>query len=154
MRRLSATGLIVGLFVSSPGTSVLAQGGVQGGVPQQEGPIVSSAVRAVATLQAEAEAPARRRSMARTWTGVALLGGGAAIAFAYGGQPSCVTETAPGYRYEACSYDSDDDPALMVGSGLAVVGLLLATMWSDVPANAIGVSVAPGRVTVGKTFGF
>ncbi len=148
VRRLSVVGLVLGLLLSS--TSVLAQGSA----PRHEGTIVASAVRAVATLQTEAEEPARRRSMARTWTGVALIGGGAAIAVAYGGQPSCVTERAPGYYYEACNYDSDDDPALMVGSALAAVGLLLATMWSDVPANAIEVSVAPGRVRVGKTFGF
>ena len=36
--------------------------------------------------------------------------------------------------------------------GLIGTGVLLATVWSDVPANAIDFGMAPGRVQVGKTF--
>ena len=155
MQSLSVTGLAFGLLVSSLGTSILAQGGVQGGAPRQEGTIVSSAVRAVATLQAEAEEPARRRSMTRTWGGIALIGAGFAISYGFGADPCTVIER-PNYYYEECRYGTDApmNAADWVGVGAIVVGMGLATMWSDVPANAITVSVAPDRVRVGKTFGF
>ena len=42
-----------------------------------------------------------------------------------------------------------------VGAGLTVSGVLLATIWSDVPvARDLDFTPTPGRVTVGRTFGF
>ena len=41
------------------------------------------------------------------------------------------------------------------GVALAVTGVLLATLWSDVPARPhIDFAVTPDRIQVGKTFGF
>ena len=41
------------------------------------------------------------------------------------------------------------------GIGLAVAGVLLTTVWSDVPANPhLDIAVTPDSIQVGKTFGF
>ena len=54
--------------------------------------------------------------------------------------PLCVTETYT--------------PGIAAAAGLLGTGILLATVWSDVPANAIDFRIAPGRFQVGKSFGF
>ena len=47
-------------------------------------------------------------------------------------------------------------PALLWGGvGAIAVGTLLSTVWSDVPiARDLNVQVSPGRVAVGRSFGF
>ena len=70
--------------------------------------------------------------------GVAMLAGGGLMA-AYYGASTCG---------EAATLFS-------VGAGVAVVGVLFATIWSDVPvARDLDFTAAPGRVTVRRTFGF
>ena len=56
---------------------------------------------------------------------------------------SCVSETE---WYKPLGYP---------GVALAATGVLLATVWSDVPANPhIDFAVTPHRIQVAKTFGF
>ena len=69
--------------------------------------------------------------MRRSWGGVGLILAGAVLA---------------GHRIERtrCS-----------GFGAATPGVLLATVWSDVPvARSVDVSATPGGFRIGKTFAF
>lgn len=111
--------------------------------------ILGSAERAAvlfAVEQAGGEEPARRRSMARTWGGVALIGVGLIMPIqqekcaAIFGISACVTEMYT--------------PGVVAAVGLIGTGVMLATVWADVPAHAIDLRVAPDRIEVGKTFGF
>ena len=155
MRRLAVIGLIPGMLISS--TSVAAQGGA----PVQAGKILDSAyrggeqiVRAVAAHsgQAAAPEPTRRRSMARTWGGAVLMGLGLTTVVKFGGE-RCVRDSGPNYYFEECSFNSDS-AANSAGTLMFAVGLLLATIWSDVPMESLDFELAPGRVRVGKTIGF
>ena len=111
--------------------------------------ILASAERATVRFAAEQsgdEAPARRRSMARTWGGVALIGVGLVMPIqqekcaAIFGISACVTEMYT--------------PGVVAAVGLIGAGVMLATVWADVPANAIDLQVAPDRIEIGKTLGF
>lgn len=111
--------------------------------------ILASAERAAVRLAAEQagdEEPARRRSMARTWGGVALIGVGLVIPIqqekcaAIFGISACVTEMYT--------------PGVVAAVGLIGAGVMLATVWADVPANAVDLRVAPDRIEIGKTLGF
>lgn len=106
----------------------------------------TAAVRFAAEQQADDE-PARRRSMGRTWGGVALIGVGLIMPVQ---QETCVTL----FGVEAGCVTEAYTPGIAAAVGLIGTGVLLATVWSDVPANAIDFGIAPGRVQVGKTFGF
>ena len=85
--------------------------------------------------------------MGRTWGGVALMVGGllvpvqtetCVVLFGSGG---CVKET---YAL-----------GVAIAVGMIGSGLLLATVWSDIPANpSIDFAVSPDRVQVGKSFGW
>ena len=100
------------------------------------------------------EAP-RRRSWGRTWAGSGLAGGGFLIwANGYSIQDSARLDCDYGY-YQAC--DSSDGLLLSyVGIGTGVLGVLLMTTWSDVPAaDSLAVSVTPdGGVLASKSFGW
>jgi hypothetical protein len=114
-----------------------------------EGAILQSAERAAAGLALQSEASGNRRSRGRTWAGLVMIATGAALASATrrtvtrsGGV--LVSETKDWY-----------EPIAYPGIGVAVTGVLLATISSDVPANSqVDFAVTPGRVRVGKTFGF
>ena len=56
----------------------------------------------------------------------------------------------------ACTSETEwYKPLSYPGIGIAVTGVLLATVWSDAAANAhIDLAVTPDRIRVGKTFGF
>ena len=117
--------------------------------PPSEGTILQSAERAAAGLALQSEASGSRRSRGRTWAGLVMIATGAALASATrrtvtrsGGV--LVSETKDWY-----------EPIAYPGIGVAVTGVLLATISSDVPANSqVDFAVTPGRVRVGKTFGF
>ena len=110
--------------------------------------ILRSAERAAAGMELQSGAPGNRRSRGRTWSGMVMIAAGAVLTTAVtearvcsGG--SCTREERP-YK-----------PAAYAGIGLAVAGVLLATVWSDIPANPhVDFAVTPNRIQVGKTFGF
>ena len=113
-----------------------------------QGVIIQSAERAAVGMELQSGATRSWRSRSRTWAGMIMIAGGAVLMSGKketvrctGGD--CVSETE---RYKALVYP---------GVGLAVTGVLLATVWSDVPANPhIDFAVTPNRIQVGKTFGF
>ena len=95
----------------------------------------------------------RERSAGRTWAGVTMLAAGGIMA-AYYGASTCAENRFAG---EILDIRSCGEAATLfsVGAGVAVVGVLFATIWSDVPvARDLAVQVSPGRLTVGRTFGF
>lgn len=112
--------------------------------------VESAAVEAgvAAGVAAQGGQQLRQRSMARTWGGVALIGVGLLMPAQqetcltlFGAEAGCVTELYA--------------PGIAAGVGLIGTGVLLATVWSDVPVRpSIDFTVAPDRVEVGKTFGF
>jgi hypothetical protein len=118
------------------------------GSAQPQGTILQSAERAAAGMGLQTGATRSWRSRSRTWAGMIMIAGGAVLMSGHketvrctGGD--CVSETE---RYKALVYP---------GIGLAVTGVLLATVWSDVPANPhIDFAVTPDGIQVGKTFGF
>ena len=113
-----------------------------------QGVILQSAERTAVGMELQPGATRSSRSRSRTWAGMIMIAGGAVLMSGKketvrctGGD--CVSETE---RYKALVYP---------GIGLAVTGVLLATVWSDVPANPhIDFAVTPDRIQVGKTFGF
>lgn len=100
-----------------------------------------------ATVQTADNEPPRRRSMARTWGGVALIGVGLAMPIQ---QETCLTL----FGVEAACATEMYTPGVAAAVGFIGAGVMLATIWSDVPANVIDFGIAPGRVHVGKTIGF
>ena len=121
---------------------------VAGSAQPRQGTILPSAERAAAGMALQTGVTRNWRSRSRTWAGMIMIAGGAVLMSGKketvrctGGD--CVSETE---RYKALVYP---------GIGLAVTGVLLATVWSDVPANPhIDFAVTPDRIQVGKTFGF
>ena len=113
-----------------------------------QGVILQSAEHAAVGMELQSGATRSWRSRRRTWAGMIMIAGGAVLMSGKketvrctGGD--CVSETE---RYKALVYP---------GIGLAVTGVLLATVWSDMPANPhVDFVVTPNRVEVGKTFGF
>ncbi len=121
---------------------------IPGLAQQPQGAILQSAERAAVGMELQSGATRSWRSRSRTWAGMIMIAGGAVLMSGKketvrctGGD--CVSETE---RYEALVYP---------GIGLAVTGVLLATVWSDVPANPhVDFAVTPDRIEVGKTFAF
>lgn len=129
------------------------------------GPILESAERAIeSALEAEENggllqtSGARRRSLGRTIGGGILIGIGVPMFLAgmlasedFGGT-TCVNGD--------CITVSVDTGGLGkgvagLGGGMTVVGALLVSVWSDVPAvNSLDLQVTPTRIQVGKSFGF
>ena len=118
---------------------------------QQTQPLKAAAMNAAAQ-----QSPAnltRQRSMGRTWTGVAMIGGGAFLTL-YAATSTCA-ETA----FASAVFDTQTcgQAWTKVGAGLGVatVGVLLATVFSDVPVmNAITIAPTQGGVQAGTSFGF
>lgn len=94
-----------------------------------------------ATEQADEE-PARRRSMARTWGGVGLIVAGLVVPVG--------VERGIG-TYKRTEYHPG---GVLVAAGLVGAGVMLATVWSDVPANSVGFTPLPGGGRIGASFGF
>ena len=117
---------------------------------QPEGAILESAERAAVGMELQSDASGSRRSRGRTRAGLVMIAAGGLLATAIkrsktcSGDPwTCTSETQ---WYKPLSYP---------GIGIAVTGVFLATVWSDVPANAhVDLAVTPDRIHVGKTFGF
>ena len=116
------------------------------------GPILESAER-LAVAAAMQSDDARVRSSGRTWAGVTMLAAGGIMA-AYYGSSSCASNRAAGILFDVRSC-GEAGTMTGIGIGLAVTGVLYATIWSDVPANrSIDLRVDPGRIAAGKTFGW
>ncbi len=123
---------------------------IAGSAQPPEGVVLQSAERAAVGMELQSNAAGRRRSRGRTWAGLVMIASGAVLATAVkrtetcGGDPgTCAIETEP---FKALSYP---------GIGMAVTGVLLATVWSDVPASPhVDFAVTPDRIRIGKTFGF
>lgn len=121
---------------------------VAGSAQPPQGGILPSAERAAAGMTLQTGVTRNWRSRSRTWAGMIMIAGGAVLMSGKketvrctGGD--CVSETE---RYK---------PLVYPGIGLAVTGVLLVTVWSDIPANPhIDFAVTPDRIQVGKTFGF
>ena len=111
-------------------------------------PLVATAEEAAQQTSQE-----RVRSMGRTWTGVALIGGGAFIT-AHAATSTCATTSFASalFNTQTCGQAWTKIGA---GLGLATTGVLLATVWSDVPVMR-NLTVAPtrGGVHFGASFGF
>lgn len=110
--------------------------------------IFRSVERKALAMELRSEGAGSRRSGGRTWTGVAMIAAGVALTTA--------KKTTEACRGGVCTYRTEwIKSAGHPGMGLAVAGVLLATVWSDVPANPhLDVAVTPDGVQVGKTFGF
>ncbi len=121
---------------------------VAGSAQPPHGAILPSAERAAVGMELQSGATRSWRSRSRTWAGMIMIAGGAVLMSGKketvrctGGD--CVSETE---RHKALVYP---------GIGLAVTGVLLATVWSDIPANPhVDFAVTPDRIEIGKTFGF
>ena len=107
--------------------------------------ILQKAERAAVGLDLRRDASDRRRSAGRTSLGIAMIGFGVMTSV----QKPCVL------RVEGTCLQKTEWYERAPGVALAVGGILLATVWSDVEAlSAVDVAVAPDRVHVGKTWGF
>ena len=132
MRILTVAAALVALVVSLP---------VQAETIQEAAKrAVAAAVEAAAVQDGGVE---RRRSMARTWGGVGLMAAGLFVPL--------VCLSAPGKEGGwSCEMTAS---GVATTAGMVGSGLLLATVWSGVPA-APSIDFGPGRVRVGKTFGW
>lgn len=95
----------------------------------------------------------RERSTTRTWVGavMATVGGLAMIGAAVS---DCADNDVLAALLDVPTCGQLKG-VLGLGAGLTAGGILLATIWSDVPvARDLDFTAAPGRVTVGRTFGF
>ena len=90
-----------------------------------------------------------RRSIGRTSAGVSMIAVGSLLATANTKTTLCILDSP-------CISDRTwNKPVGYTGAALVVTGVLLATVWSDAPANPhINFTVTPDRIQVGKTFGF
>ena len=109
----------------------------------------------VATAEESAQqAPSqeRTRSMARTWGGVAMIAGGSILATAR--EEVCFAVVGFGVAVGGCE-TTWHKPLGFTGIGVAAAGVLLATVWSDVPVMR-NMTVVPkrGGVQVGASFRF
>ena len=121
---------------------------IAGLAQQPEGVILQSAERAAVGMELQSDASGSRRSRGRTWAGLVMIAAGGALATAVKRMETCSGDTCTSETewYKPLSYP---------GIGMVVTGVLLATVWSDAPANAhIDLAVTPDRIQVGKTFGF
>ena len=115
--------------------------------------LLESAERLAAATVLQQEGPERERSVARTWIGVAMAAGGAAMAVYSSGLP-CADDSA---LREQLGVRSCVGTNSVFGASLGAMlgGALLALAWSDVPAaRDLSVGAAPGRVSVGRRFGW
>ncbi len=117
------------------------------GVAQQpDGVILQSAGRAAVGIELQSDASGNRRSMSRTWAGVGMIASGALLTATVKTTETCFPCIRESEWYK---------PLGFTGIGIALTGVLLATVWSDVPANPhIDLTVTSDRIEVDKTFGF
>ena len=113
--------------------------------------VVDAAIDAVTVQQPATQD--RVRSMGRTWAGVAMLGGGTFLA-AHAATSTCATTSAASAVFDTQTC-GQAWTKLGAGLGIATVGALLATVWSDVPvARSVEVVVSPGRIYASRSFGW
>ena len=134
-RRVAAAGRVVGLFVLLSSTAWAQEPQALTRISLEDVQRQSSFARSLipaeaGLLQAEAE---RIRSPQRTWTGAVLLGGGTVLAL------HSLFSTCADNAIAAAVFDQRTcgQAATLFGTGVgvAVVGTLLMTVLSDVPAN-------------------
>ena len=112
--------------------------------------VVDVAIDAVTVQPATQD---RVRSMGRTWAGVAMLGGGTFLA-AHAATSTCATTSAASAIFDTQTC-GQAWTKLGAGLGIATVGALLATVWSDVPvARSVDLVVSPGRIYALRSFGW
>ena len=117
--------------------------------------VLEAAERAMAAASAGAgvalqEVEPRRRSMKRTWGGVGLIASGILTA-TRNYDKTCRTRRGSPRMCET------KRPAVAIGAGIgmAALGVLLTTVWSDAPvARSVDVSATPHGFGIAKTFGF
>lgn len=119
-------------------------------MPTQAGPIRDAALSRAAALQAED--PSMVRSEGRFVGGAVMLAAGGGMA-AYYAVSTCSTDRVLGELFDVRSCQ-EAATMMIVGAVVAVNGALLMTKWSRVPASSMSVSMTPGGVQVGKTFGW
>ncbi len=86
--------------------------------------------------------------MGRTWGGIAMIAGGVVLASTM--QEVCVVSL-----FLAGCVSEWHRPLGFTGIGMATVGVLLTSVWADVPvARSLDVQVSSDRVTVGRAFGW
>ncbi len=116
--------------------------------------ILGSAERAAVGIARQSDASGSRRSRGRTRAGLVMIAVGGALATAIQRTTRC-SGRPPDHPWTCTSETQWYKPLSYPGIGIAVTGVLLATVWSDVPANArLDLAVTPDRIQVGKTFGF
>lgn len=117
--------------------------------PEDERGIRAAAVRLATERTTEVqddEEPARRRSMARTWGGVALIGVGLIMPVQH---EVCIVSVFG----SVCAKETYT-PGVVGAVGLIGAGVMLATIWSDVPANSVGFVPLPGGGRLSTSIGF
>lgn len=120
---------------------------------QAEEPSLLKSAERLATETVMQDGPMRMRSMGRTWTGVALLGVGTALALNELAS-TCATNNVASAVFDVPTC-GNRGVRLGAWGALATTGALLATIWSDVPvAREIQVNATPDRFTVGRRFSF
>ena len=110
--------------------------------------IFRSVERKALGMALRSEDAGSRRSGGRTWAGVAMITVGAGLMTGIKRTESC--------RGGVCTRTTEWIKTTgYPGMGLAVAGVLLATVWSDVPTNPhLDIAVTPNGIQIGKTFGF
>lgn len=137
--RLSTPAIVVAIVLAIP---------VVGFSQQPMGVIHQAVERSALGMGLQSDAARNRRSMGRTWAGVSMIAVGGLLASANTKTTLCINGscTSETKWYKPLGY---------TGVGLVVSGVLLATVWSDVPTRpSIDFSVTPNRIQVSKTFGF
>ena len=124
------------------------------------GTILKSSEAALERLTQTETPRVRARSARRTWIGIGLLGFGTLVSAA-ASQAVCVSSsertTINGRVVSESSFLSCDTSSagLGVGLGIATSGLLLATVWADVPvARHVEFALLPGGARLGVSVGF
>ena len=129
--------LAMGIVLATP---------VSGLSQQPETMILQSAERAALGMELQSDDSGRARSRRRVSAGVSMIAVGALLASVTRKRTSCINRS--------CTSETDK-PLAYPGIAVVVSGVLLATVWSDVPVNPhIDLTVTPDRIQVGKTFGF
>ena len=113
-----------------------------------DGAILQSAERAALGMELQADDTGGGRSRGRTRAGIVMIVAGAALTTSIKRTETCIRRV--------CTRETTWlKEAGYSGIGLAAAGVLLATVWSDAPANRhVDFAVAPDRIQVGKTIGF
>ena len=114
------------------------------------GPIREAAVATAveAAIESQQDQPASQRSKARTWGGVILMSVGLLMPVQ---QEICVVTLFGSAGCATKMYT----PGVAAAVGLIGSGVLLATIFADVPARpSVDFTITPDRVQVGKTFGW